>query len=136
MATSKIDAAMCERLVNTVAGHCVGATSSPPPQSQPPPEWDALANSFASLSAALAWGSILLALIAIVAAIGWGFLVRHWAEREARAEAAECVKKLMDKWLVDEAPQIIRKHVELLQNASLGEDGDGEAADEMGKEAG
>ena len=100
------------------------------------PAWDALANSFASLSAALAWGSILLALVAIVAAIGWGFLVRHWAEREARAEAAECVKKLMDKWLVDEAPQIIRKHVELLQNASLGEDGDGKAADEMGKEAG
>jgi hypothetical protein len=42
----------------------------------------------------------------------------------------------MDKWLVDEAPQIVRKHVELLQNASLGSDDENEAADEMGREAG
>ena len=129
-----IDAATCERFVNAASRSCTLSAQPAPAVHEPP--GDALANSFASLSAAFAWGSILLALIAIVAAIGWGFLVRHWAEREARAEAAECVKKLMDKWLVDEAPQIISKHVELLQSASLGEDEDGEAADEIGKEAG
>jgi hypothetical protein len=102
----------------------------------PEPTWDALANSFASLSAAFVWGSLLIAAIAVAAGIGWGFLVKYWAEREARKEAAECVNKLMDKWLVEEAPQIVRKHVELLQNASLGADDEESAADEMGKEAG
>ena len=95
MVTSRIDAAMCERLVNKVAGQCAAT----PPPAPPAPNWDAMAVSFASLSNAFAWGAIFLAFIAVVAAVGWGFLVRHWAEREARAEAAECVKRLMDKWL-------------------------------------
>jgi hypothetical protein len=125
---------MCERFVNVAARSCAAPAQSAPVPHEPP--WDALANSFASLSAAFAWGAILLALIAIVAAVGWGFLVRHWAEREARVEADECVKRLMDKWLVDEAPQIVRKHVELLQNTSLGNDDEETAADEIGKEAG
>lgn len=129
-----IDAAMCERFVNAASRSCTVSGQTAPTVHEPP--WDALANSFASLSAALAWGAILLALVAIVAAVGWGFLVRHWAEREARVEAAECVKRLMDKWLIDEAPQIVRKHVELLRNASLGSDDEDAAADAMGKEAG
>ncbi len=129
-----IDAAMCERFVNAASRSCAIGTQTAPSVRQP--TWDALANSFASLSAAFAWGTIFLALVAVVAAIGWGFLVRHWAEREAKREAAECVNRLVDKWLVEEAPQIVRKHVELLQNASLGGDDDEAAADEMGKEAG
>jgi hypothetical protein len=129
-----IDAAMCERFVNAASRSCtVGAQ---PAQIVHEPAWDALANSFASLSAAFAWGTLFLGLVAVLAAIGWGVLVRVWAEREARKEAAECVKRLMDKWLVEEAPQIVRKHVELLQNASLGGDDEATAADEMGEEAG
>lgn len=135
-----IDAAMCERLVNAAHASCQVSTASGAsaslPAGQPQPEWDALANSFASLSAALAWGSILLAIIALIIAIGWGLLVKVWAEREAQKEAAECVKKLMEKWLAEEAPGIIRQHVENIQNASLGDTPDDEAADEMGKEAG
>ena len=129
-----IDAAMCERFVNAASHSCT--ISAQPAPTAHEPTWDALANSFASLSAAFAWGTLFLALVAVLAAIGWGFLVRHWAEREAKKEAAECVDRLMDKWLVEEAPQIVRKHVELLQNASLGGDDDQAAADEMGKEAG
>ena len=139
---STIDAGMCERLIGAAYKACptqvaqtvaaAPATSTP----QAPPEWDALANSFASLGAAFAWGSLLLALIAIAAALGWGILVKIWAEREARAEAAECVKKQMDKWLAEEAPGLIRQHVENLQNTSLGSTPDEEAADEMGREAG
>lgn len=129
-----IDSAMCERFVNVAAKSCIASAQPAPAPHEPP--WDALANSFASLSAAFAWGAILLALIAIVAAIGWGVLVRHWAEREARVEADECVRRLMDKWLVEEAPQIVRRHVELLQNASLGNDNEQAAADDIGKEAG
>ncbi len=100
------------------------------------PEWDALANSFASLSSAFAWGSLVLALVAILGGAAWGFVVKVWAEREARKEAAECVNRLMAKWLAEEAPGIVRQHVENLRNASLGSTDDDDAADEMGKEAG
>lgn len=137
---TQIDGAMCERLVNAAYASCqkpaIAVAAAPPIAGQPQPEWDALANSFASLSAAFAWGSIVLALVAVAAAIGWGYLVKVWAEREARAEAAEFVKKEMARWLADEAPGIIRQHVENLQNPSLGNTPDGEAADEIGEEAG
>lgn len=137
MATpAPIDAAMCERFVSAVSRSCPAQAVQAANVAQPPPEWDALANSFASLSAAFAWGSILLALIAIGAGIGWGLYVKQWAEREAREEAEKCVNALMDEWLAEEAPQIIRQSVELLQNASLGDTADDQAADEMGKEAG
>lgn len=124
---------MCERFVDAAARSCKQAA---PPVAQPQPEWDALANSFASLSNAFAWGALLLGFLAVVAGVAWGLLVRVWAEREARAEAAECVKRQMDAWLAEEAPTIIRQHVESLQNASLGTTPDEEAADEIGKEAG
>jgi hypothetical protein len=100
------------------------------------PNMDAIGVSLSALSTAFTYGSLLVAAVAIVAAIGWGFLVRHWAEREAKKEAQECVDRMMAKWLSEEAPQIIRKHVDNLGNASLGTDDDEKAADEMGKEAG
>ena len=127
---------MCERFVSAASRACPAVAAPAPTPATAPPEWDALANSFASLSNAFAFGSIILALVAIVGAVGWGYLVKKWAEEEARKEAAECVKKIMDRWLADEAPQIIRKNVEYLQNTSLGPGDDDRAADEMGKEAG
>ena len=131
-----IDAAMCERFVSAASRACPAVAAPAPTPATAPPEWDALANSFASLSSAFAFGSIVLALVAIAVAVGWGYLVKKWAEQEARKEAAECVKIIMDKWLADEAPKIIRQNVEYLRNASLGTDDDDKAADEMGKEAG
>lgn len=137
MATQVIDAAMCERFVNAASRSCSApvALASAPSQGVGL-EWDALANSFAALSSAFTWGSLLLAVIAIAGSIGWGWVVRVWAEKEARKEATDCVEKLMAKWLAEEAPQIVRRNVELLQNASLGDTDDEFAADEIGKEAG
>lgn len=81
-------------------------------------------------------GSLLVGVIALLAGIGWGLWVKRWAEDEARKEAQACVKKLMDEWLVRDAPQIVRRHLDNLQNASLGRTDDGAAADEMGEGAG
>lgn len=108
----------------------------PPIPAAPQPEWDALANSFASLGAALSWGGVILGALAIIAGFAWSKLVRRDAEEEARKAAKECVDKLMADWLANEAPGIIRRHVENLGDASLGSTNDGAAADEMGKEAG
>lgn len=137
-AAPQIDAATCERMITAATQSCPAATA---PASQPVPignehQWDALANSFASLSAAFAWGSIVLAIVAILAGIGWGIYVKLWAEREARREAEECVKKLMEKWQREEAPRLVREHVTYLVDTSLGPISDGEAADEIGEEAG
>lgn len=79
-------------------------------------------------------------MVAVLAALGWGYLVKGWAEKEAREEAERCAKKHTDayinKWLATEAPQIVRRHVENLMNATLGDEDDETAAEEIGKEAG
>lgn len=129
-----IDLAACERLVGVAAKACpaAAAPATTPVPTAPQPEWDALASSFASLGAALAWGSVIFALIALVGGIAWAKLVRGQAKDEAKRCAEESVKE----WLAKEAPQIIRQHVEWLRDTSLGNDDDDDAADAIGKEAG
>jgi hypothetical protein len=118
------------------------ATKSCTPQAQPAPaaasqpNWDAMANSFASLSTALTWGSILLAVIAIISGLAWGWVVAKRAENEARTEAKRCAQAVIDQWLAQEAPKIVRAHVEYLRNTSLGGEDDDSAADAMGNAAG
>jgi hypothetical protein len=95
-----------------------------------------MANSFASLSAALTWGSMLIGVVAIIAGLAWGKLVAMRAENEARTEAQRCAQMFIEKWLAEEAPRIVRAHVENLVNTSLGSDDDDSAADAIGNAAG
>lgn len=136
---STIDAAMCERLINSAHKACTPpvalAAPSTPPVGQPP-EWDALANAFASLSMALAWGSLLLGIVAIVAGVAWARHVRKSAEEEARAEARKCVEELMREWRSTDLPPLVRQSVEVILDASKGLGNDLTAADEMGEGAG
>jgi hypothetical protein len=89
---------------------------------------------------AFTWGTIILAVVAILAALGWGYLVKGWAEKEAREEAGRCANKLADayinKWLAAEAPQIVRRHVDTIRDTTLGSGDDDKAAEDIGKEAG
>ncbi|HEX4694208.1 hypothetical protein [Sphingomonas sp.] len=96
-----------------------------------------MANSFASLSTAIAWGSVIFALIGIVAGIAWGKIVTIQAENEARTEAKRAANELIKEWLSNQAPAIIRAHVELMGRTVLrGDEDDDAAADEIGKNAG
>jgi hypothetical protein len=104
--------------------------------SAPEPNWDAMATSLSGLSTALAYGSVLLGLLALITAVGWGYLITRKAEKEAREEAEKCARNLIEKWLTEEAPSIIRRRVEMLQDASLGRTDDDQAADEIGRVAG
>jgi hypothetical protein len=134
-----IDPGVCERLVSAAVRSCpqpVLSSMPPLPTNPPAVDWDPLANSFAALSAAFTWGAVLLAILTIALGLGWGILVRNWAEKEARKEAKEGVELHMRKWFAEEAPRLVRQHVELLQNTTIGATSDGEAADEIGKEAG
>jgi membrane protein involved in colicin uptake len=110
-----------------------------------------MANSFASLSAALAWGATIFALIVFVVGLTWMNIVVGRAEREARKvaeteakkiaemearqEAKACAEAYIKKWLAEEAGNIVRRHVELLADATLGAGDDGKAADEIGENA-
>ena len=117
---------------------------SPPAPPAAQVNFDALATSFGALSNALTYGTLIFALIfaiaSILAGLAWGVLVRRAAEKEAREEAERCATRIADekmaKWLATEAPQIVRRHVENLLNASLGNDDDEKAAEDIGKEAG
>ena len=135
-----IDLAMCERLVSATANSCTAKTFPAAPAIPQQPEWDAIATSFASLGAAFAWGSILLGVVALLGGIAWGIVVKAKAEAEARAVATQvaqdCVEVLVNKWLTEKAPQIIRENVELLGNATLGSGNDEQAADDIGGLAG
>lgn len=128
--------AVCAKMVEAASKSCAVPQSSPPAPTQPQPEWDALANSIASLSSAFAWGSLLLAVVAILGALTWGWIVKGWAEKEAKQEAERCAKQKIDAWLTDEAPNIVRRHVEMLNDASTGNVDDKVAADKMGEAAG
>lgn len=129
MATPQIPISVCERLIEAASRPCPVPVAAP---AAPQPEWDALANSFASLGAAFAWGSLIFALIALLGGIAWAKLVRG----QAKDEAKRCAEETVREWLNKEAPGIIRQHIDLLKDTSLGTDDDDKAADEIGKEAG
>lgn len=126
----------CSKIVKAItdsdAAHAQAAATNPTTA----PNWDAMANSFASLSAALAWGSIILAAVAIIAGLAWGRFIAIRAENEARTEAKRTAEALIAEWLGKEAPGLIRAHVELLRNTTLGDGDDDAAADAMGEAAG
>ncbi len=125
----------CTKIVEAATKSCsgsVGATA----QASAGPNWDALANSFASLSAALAWGSIGLAGLAIIVGFGWAKIVAADAKNEARTEAAKCAKLYIDQWLQEMAPGIVRTHVEFLHSTTISGDNSEDAADAIGNAAG
>ncbi|WP_156347771.1 MULTISPECIES: hypothetical protein [unclassified Sphingomonas] len=64
-----------------------------------------MANSFASLSNAFAWGSLILALVAVFAAFAWGKIVTARAENEAR----DMAKAAVEEWLQNVAPPLIAR---------------------------
>lgn len=84
-----------------------------PPQAEPvatPPAYDALAvalaqqsNAISAQSNYLTFATMALGLVAILLAVGWGLLVKVWAERAAN----DAVKEWMDQ----KGTQIVADHV-------------------------
>jgi len=125
----------CTKIVEAATKSC-GSSLGTAPQPPSDPNWDALANSFASLSAALAWGSIGLGVLAIVVGFAWAKIVAADAKNEARTEAAKCAKLYIDEWLQEMAPGIVRTHVEYLRSTTISGDKSDNAADAIGNAAG
>ena len=95
-----------------------------------------MANSFASLSTAIAWGALVLAVLAVVVGVAWAKIVAAQAENEARTEAAKYAKAYIDTWLVDVAQALVRTHVEYLHSTTISGEADERTADKLGEAAG
>jgi uncharacterized membrane protein YidH (DUF202 family) len=84
------------------------------------------------LSVMIAIGAIFIAVLAI-----WSY--NHFktlTEASAEKAASEKAEEMVLSWLSNEAPAVVRKHVDLLTDATLGNGDDDTAADDIGKEAG
>ena len=101
MGAQTVTAGVCVKLVEAATRSCQ------PIAPAPPSPVNSAADSLAALSTAFTFGSLLLGLIALVGAIAWGFVVKYWAEREAKAEAERCAKK----WLDEEATPMLRREM-------------------------
>ena len=128
------------KIVDAAAQSCQAPIGQQPTATAP--NWDAMANSFASLSTAIGWGALIVAVISLLVAIilfvgglAWGKVIAQNAEREARDMAKVYAEDHISKWLANSAPGIIRERVDLIIDATLGPDNDADAADEIGKGA-
>ena len=133
MSTQTITADVCSKMVESATRSCQPMISVPAEPST------SAADALTALSAAFTYGSIVLAILAVIAGLAWGKLIAASAEKEASRAAKEMAKEAagsyIAEWLAKEAPGIIQSHVELLMDATLGEGNDADAADEIGKEA-
>lgn len=138
--TPKIAIDVCERLITAATSHCPAALQTVTPLVHPQIQvqhglhWNAVEAGLTSLSTAFTYGTIMLALVAVIAGAGWAYLVRGWA----KDEAGRIAKETMDEWLTNEAPRILRDGQSFLKPD--GEDPNTPSAeqdaDDIGKAAG
>jgi len=102
MATKTIPVDACSKMVESATRSCQPLIAAAPEPA------NTTADSLAALSTAFTYGSILLAVIALIGAIAWGFLVKSWAEKEAREEAERCTKK----WIEEEGFPVLRREMQ------------------------
>ncbi|MEO9601182.1 hypothetical protein [Parasphingorhabdus sp.] len=127
--TEPVSANVCAQMVES-------ATRSCQPLFQIPPEpVNSTADSLAMLSTAFTFGSIILAIIAVIAGFAWSKVVAYKAEEEAKKVAKDCADVYIEDWLAKKAPGIIRSRVDFILDATLGPGDDAKAADDIGKEA-
>lgn len=102
MSAQTIPVDACSKMVESATRSC-----QPLIAAAPEPKIDT-ADSLAALSTAFTFGSILLAIIALLGAITWGFFVKIWAEKEAREEAERCTKK----WIEEDGFPMLRREMQ------------------------
>lgn len=142
MPTQTLTADTCAKMVESATRSCQPMISIPPEQANP--NWDAIAVSLTSQANSIAFGSAVIALVVALAGFAWGKIVVASAEKEAREAAEIAAKEVANKaanayisqWLAEQAPGIIRERVDFILDATLGPEPDGEAADEIGAQAG
>lgn len=127
MSSTTVPIEICTRLVEAAARSCQPITPTP----VPPAPATTTADSLAALSTSFTFGSILLAVLALIAGFTWGKIIAASAKDEAQKAAKECA----EEWMAKHGPRIIKTHVEFINDATVGKGDDAKAADDIGKEA-
>ncbi len=127
-----IDTVVCAKMVTDVASHCSGAA---PAQIRDAPSFDTLATSIAFGSAVIMAVTLVVVVLGIVVAVRWGQNVVREAKQEAASAADLHIAEKMRAWLNDDAPALVRTHVELILAQSPATPAADEAADQMGENA-
>lgn len=105
----------CERLIEASAAKCAAAPA-------PVQAGSEVADSLAGLSASIAFGSLVLAVVAFIAALGWGFffvgLARHEARIHAKKTVDDQIRGLCEEWLSKNVPRMFREYANLATPSS------------------
>lgn len=135
MATPPISAAQCAEMVAHAAQDSCATSASTASDavttavtSAPPPNLDGLAVAVTSqgsavslMSASLAILGLVIAVVALVGAVTWGYFVRKWA--------LDLAKQTVEKWMDERAPSEIAK----LNAAISGGRSGGSSADDQAR---
>lgn len=123
MPVQTLPADVCTKMVESAAHACqpIVQASSVPATST--------ADALAGLSTAFTFGSMLLAVLVLLAGFTWAKFVAHEAKEMAKADARDYIAK----WLAEQAPVIIRERVDLIIDATIGSGDDATAAEDLGE---
>ena len=113
----------CAQMVESATRACQPMISVPPEPA------NSTADALAGLSTAFTYGSMVFAILAVIAGFAWAKHVAH----EAKEMAKENAKNYIESWLAEKAPGIIRERVEFIVDATLGSGDDATAADDLGE---
>jgi len=109
MPMQTVTADVCARMVEAATRPCQPLPA--PPAEAVNPNWDSVAVSLTSQANAIAFGSLVLAVAAVLAGIAWGRIIGLQAKREARQVA----EQEMEKWLKDEGIPMLRREISQFQ---------------------
>jgi cellobiose-specific phosphotransferase system component IIC len=126
MATPSIDANQCAEMIAHVANNaCSGAplatqaATDVPPATTGAPNLDALAvavteqgAAVSSQANAISIVALFLGVIGVIVAIGWGLLVRRWAERLAADRVREWMEERVPALVANEVARLLPPLVE------------------------
>ena len=123
MAGQAISVDVCAKMVESATRSCQPMISVPPEPA------NSTADALAGLSTAFTYGSMVFAVLALIAGFAWAKHVAHEAKEMAKAYA----QNYIDEWLAEKAPGIIRERVDFIIDATLGSGDDATAAEDLGE---
>ena len=123
MAGQAISSDVCAKMVESATRACQPMISVPPEPA------NSTADALAGLSTAFTYGSMVFAVLALIAGFAWAKHVATEAKEMAKADA----QNYIDKWLAEKAPGIIRERVDFIIDATIGSGDDATAAEDLGE---
>jgi hypothetical protein len=104
----RLTVAACERFITAAKSTCAANAVPQAHEVASPaqPTFDALGLAVAQQNNLIATAAILIAVIGLLAGLGWGILVKLWAERSAREAAREWMELNAGDIIADLAPPL------------------------------